>query len=92
MMTSEGEWGKVRTLVLLLLLLQLVVVVFAWLLNPTAQKSQTAYAFLLAADLVAFSMVSYIGRVFNRGDGVRGGYVLVGCAAALGFVFLVLLV
>jgi hypothetical protein len=90
--TSEGEWRKVRTLVLLLLLLQLVVVVFAWLLNPTAQKSQTAYAFLLAADLVAFSMVSYMSRAFNRGDSVNGGYVLAGCAVALGFMVLVLLV
>jgi uncharacterized membrane protein YozB (DUF420 family) len=87
-----GYLGQLRTLVVLLLTLQCVSVVLAWSLNPVSQRSQTAYALLLAADLVGFSLVSYISRVGNRGETVRGAFVLAGSAAVLFFMFLVSLV
>ncbi len=79
-------------LVVLLLILQLVSVVLVWLLDPVSQRSQTAFSLLLAADLVAFSVVSYIRRVGNRGERVSGAFILAGSGMVLFFMFLVLLV
>jgi hypothetical protein len=90
-MTAD-EWRWLRILVVLLLVLQLVAVVFTWLLNPMASRTQSAYSLLLAADLVAFAMISYVARLGGRGEEVRGSYVLTGCAAACVLVVMVLLV
>lgn len=88
---SLDEWGSLRLFVVLLLGVQVVSVVFAWLLNPLGGKSQTEFVLLLATDLVAFALISYIGRIGGRGQSPRGGYILAGSAAVLFFMFLVLL-
>ncbi len=90
-MNSDEGWSALRLFVLLLLAVQVVAVAFAWLLNPLGAKSQTEYVLLLSTDLVAFALISHIGRVGGRGDTPRDGYVLVGSAAVLFFMFLVLL-
>ena len=90
-MSARSDWGSTKMLVLLLLAVQAVAVVFAWLLNPLGPKSETEYALLLAVDLVAFALVSYVGRLGGAGKGPRGGYVLAGSAVLLFFMFLVLL-
>lgn len=89
---SPEEWSKVRTLVVLLLVLQAVSVVLMWSLNPVGQRSETSFALLLAADLVAFSSVSYLGRRENLGGKIRGEFVLAGSAVVLLFVLLALAV
>ena len=78
---SAKEWQSVRLLVALLLVLQLVSVVLMWSLNPIGQRSEASFALLLAADLVSFSMVSYMARGRDLEGGVRGSYVLMGAAA-----------
>jgi hypothetical protein len=90
-MSSDG-WGTTRTFVLLLIAVQVVTVVFAWLLNPIGAKSESEYALLLGVDLIAFALISYIGRVGIEGAGPRGGYIMAGSAAVLIFMFLILLV
>ena len=91
-MSKQNEWWSTKILVLLLLAVQVIAVVFAWLLNPLAQKSEAEYALLLAVDLVAFGLISYVGRLDGTGKDPREGYVLAGSAAVLFFMFLVLLV
>ena len=86
-----SEEDKLRNLVTLIRVFQAVTVVFAWLLNPVSQSSQTEYALLLSANLVAFAVVSYVGRVGGRGERIRGSLVLAGCGTALLFMLLVLL-
>lgn len=88
---SAKEWQSVRLLVALLLVLQLVSVVLMWSLNPIGQRSEASFALLLAADLVSFSMVSYMARGRDLEGGVRGSYVLMGAAATLLFMFLAIL-
>ena len=88
---SPDEWGSLRLFAFLLLGVQLVSVVFAWLLDPLGVKSQTEYVLLLATNLVAFALLSYIGRAGGKGQDPRGEYILAGSAAVLFFMFLVLL-
>ena len=88
---SSDEWGGLRVLVALLLVLQLVSVLLVWSLNPVGQKSQTSFALLLAADLVAFSIVSHTARTWNRGSCVKGPFVLAGSGAVLLFMLLALI-
>ena len=87
---SPEEWSRVRTLVVLLVILQAVSVFLMWSLNPTGQRTQTSFALLLAADLVAFSSVSYLGRIGDMGGKVRGALLLAGSAAVLLFMLLAL--
>lgn len=89
-MSSGEEWGSTRLFVILLLAVQAIAVVFAWLLNPLGPKSETQYALLLAVDLVAFAVISYVGRL-GGGGSPRGAYALAGAGAVLFFMFLVLL-
>jgi membrane associated rhomboid family serine protease len=89
--SARNDWGSTKMLVLLLLAVQAVAVVFSWLLNPLGPKSETEYALLLAVDLVAFALISYVGRLGGAGTDPRGGYVLAGSAVVLFFMFLVLL-
>jgi len=89
--SARSDWGSTKMLVLLLLAVQAVAVVFAWLLNPLGPKSETEYALLLAVDLVAFALISYVGRLGGAGRNLREGYVLAGSALVLFFMFLVLL-
>ena len=91
-MSSGDDWRATRMLVLLLLVVQVIAVVFAWLINPLGPKSEAEYALLLAVDLVAFALVSYIGRLGGMGEAPRGRYALAGAAVVLFFMFLVLLV
>ena len=83
---SSFEWARLKTLVVVLLVLQAVSAFFAWTLNPLSQSSEEVYALLLAVNLVAFSMVSYI----NRAEIVNAKLILVGCSAALILMLLVL--
>ncbi len=87
---NDEEWGRRKLLVVLLLVLQLVSVLLMWALNPVGQQSQASFALLLASDLVAFSIVSYVARRGSMGEGVRGYYVMAGSAAVFLFVFLAL--
>ncbi|HME19640.1 MAG TPA: hypothetical protein VKF15_07895 [Nitrososphaerales archaeon] len=91
-MKPSDDWGKVRMLVVLFLVLQLVSTVLVWSLNPVGPRAESEFALLLAADLVAFSVVSHIAMAGNRGERIRGGFVLGGSAAALLLMFLVLIV
>ena len=87
---SSSEWGSLRLFVALLLLLQLVSVLLAWSLNPIGRQSETSFALLLAADLIAFSIVSYLARTHNQEGGTRGPVVLAGSTAVLFFMLLAL--
>ena len=87
---SPSEWGSLRVFVALLLLLQLVSVLLAWSLNPIGGQSENSFALLLAADLIAFSIVSYLARTNNQEGGARGPVVLAGSAAVLFFMLLAL--
>lgn len=82
------EWSRLRLLVATLLAFQLVSVVLMWSLNPTGQQSEGSFALLLAADLVAFSIVSYVARLRDIGGGIRGPFVLLGSAVVLLFMLL----
>lgn len=88
---NAADWGRVQLLVALLLVFQLVTVVLMWSLNPIGQVSQGSFALLLAADLLAFSMVSYVARIRNLERNLRGYLILVGSAAVLLVMFLALL-
>lgn len=85
------EWSRFRLLVLFLLALQAVSVALMWSLNPLGMSSEASFALLLAADLVAFTIVSYIARLLDLGSGPRGVYILIGAVAALVFVSLAVL-
>ena len=87
---SAGEWSKLRLLVALLLVFQLVSVLLAWSLNPIGQQGEASFPLLLAADLVAFSVVSYLVRTVSREGGARGPFVLAGSATVLLFMLLAL--
>jgi len=91
-MSTGPKWESTRMFVLLLLAVQGVAVVFSWLLNPLGPKSVTEYALLLAVDLVAFALVSYVGRLSGTGEYPKGVFVIGGSAVVLLFMFLVLLV
>ena len=84
---STDEWRGLKTLVALLLAFQLVSVLLMWSLNPLSQRSQGSFALLLAADLVAFSIISYVNRLRNFA-GVRGPFVLLGSAMVQLFMLL----
>lgn len=86
---SPKEWSGIRLLVAFLLVFQLVSVVLMWSLNPIDQRSEAAFALLLASDLVAFSIIAYVARLRNLG--VRGAFVLMGSAAVLLLMFLAVL-
>lgn len=88
---NANEWSGVRNLVAFLLVLQLVSVVLMWTLNPIGQRSEASFALLLAADLVAFSIISYVSRVRALGRGIREPFVLVGSAAVFLFTLLALI-
>jgi len=90
-LSAQDNWWSTRMFVILLLAVQVVAVAFAWLLNPLGPKSETEYALLLAVDLVAFALISYVGRLGGAGKNPRGGYVLAGSALVLFFMLLVLL-
>ena len=90
-MSEDNARASLRLLVLLLLAVQVVAVVFAWLLNPLGAKSEQEYVLLLAVDLVAFALISYIGRLGFRGDAPRSAYVIACSAAVLVFMFMLLL-
>ena len=87
---STGDWSELRLLVALLLVVQLVSVLLAWSLNPFGQLSETSYALVLAADLVAFSTISYLVRTREDGRGGRGPFVMAGAGAVLLFMLLAL--
>ena len=91
-MSAQSDWRSTKMLVLLLLAVQAIAVIFAWLLNPLGQKSEAEYALLLAVDLVAFAVMSYVGRLGAAGMNPREGYVVAGSAVVLFFMFLLLLV
>ena len=90
-MNAQDDWWSTKMFVILLLAVQVVTVVFAWLLNPLGPKSETEYALLLAVDLVAFALISYVGRLGGAGKNPRGGYILTGSAVVLFLMLLVLL-
>ncbi len=60
-------------------------------LDGLGPKSETEYALLLAVDLVAFALISYVGRLGGAGKDPSGGYVLAGSTVVLFFMFLLLL-
>ena len=88
-MNPSAEWRRVRILVVLFLALQLVATILAWSLNPVGPRSESEFALLLAADLVAFAVVSYVARKGNREEPIRRGYVLVGSVVVMLLMFLV---
>ncbi len=51
-----------RRVVILLLLLQAVTTLFLWTLDALNEISEGVFALFLAADLVAFAMISYLYR------------------------------
>ena len=69
----------VGRLVLLLLALQVTATVALWSLSPTGPTSQAIFAALLAVDLLAFAMVSYLYRMGRAARGFDRRWVLAGC-------------
>ena len=87
----SDAWGSIKKLVIILLNIQTFSVLLMSSLDPVGQRSQPSFTLLLAADLVSFSMISYMARSRNMGGGVRGSFVLMGSAATLLFMFLAML-
>lgn len=87
---NPGEWSWLKILVISLLVLQLVSVVLVWSLNPLGQPSQTVFALLLSANLVAFATNSYLNRTWNSGGLVRTWLLALGSVLVLFFMFAVL--
>jgi hypothetical protein len=86
------RWSSLRFFVIVLLALQVVAVALAWILNPVGQQSQTQFALLLAADLVAFTMISYAARRGGEGEEVKEWLLLTGSGFVMVFMLGVLLV
>jgi len=86
---ASDDWGRIRVLVLMFLALQVVATMLVWSLNPVGPRSESEFALLLAADLVAFAVVSYVARKGNREEPIRRGYVLAGSMVVLLLMFLV---
>ena len=55
-------------IVALLVLLELLSVYFLWILNPVGSATEPSFAIFLAADLVAFAMISYMVRSIMSRD------------------------
>ena len=55
-------------IVALLVLLELLSVYFLWILNPVGSASEPSFAVFLAADLVAFALISYVVRSMMSRD------------------------
>jgi hypothetical protein len=91
-MSARADWGNLRNVVVLLIVMQVVSVILAWSLNPLGSRSETAFPLLLATNMIAFAIVSYVGRMGNRDEDVNGRWVLVGSAAVLFFMLMVLIV
>jgi hypothetical protein len=89
---SAENWSWLRLFVIVLLALQAVAVILVWVLNPIGQQSEAQFALLLAADLVAFTMISYAARHGSEGERVNGGLVLVGSGLVMFFMLMVLFV
>ncbi len=87
---SAGNWKWLRTFVIVLLALQLVAVLLAWVISPVGQQSEARFALLIAADLVAFTMVSYAARHGIEGEGVSERLLLAGSGAVMLFMVMVL--
>jgi hypothetical protein len=66
-------------LVLCLIALQVVATATVWNLNPTDSASQAAFATLLAIDLLALAMVSYLYRSEKAGKAFSRPWILGGC-------------
>ena len=83
----EGLTGGMQRVairvVALFILLEIVSVSFLWTLNPVSGQGETTFALLLALDLVAFAMISYVYRVNKSGDGISRGPLIAGCCFAL---------
>ncbi len=86
---SAGNWKWLRTLVIVLLALQFVAVLFAWVASPVGRQSEAQFALLIAADLVAFTMVSYAARHGIEGESVREGLLLAGSGVVMLFMVMV---
>jgi hypothetical protein len=71
----------------LFLVIEAVTVYFLWGLNPTNKIGQEVFGVFLAIDLVSFATISYVYRVYKRGDGINRGLLLAGCVMILILVY-----
>ena len=85
-MTQIGQRTSIRV-VALLILLELVSVVSLWALNPVSTAGEKTFALLLAVDLVAFAMISYVYRMSKTGESAARAPILTGCCFALLLLF-----
>lgn len=74
-------------IVYLLLVVEAVSVFFLWDLNPINKAGEAVFAILLAVDLVAFAMISYIYRNYKSGDTLNRGLLLAACCLILVLVY-----
>ena len=71
----------------LLVLVEAVSVYFLWALNPVGKPEQGIFAILLAIDLVALAMISYIYRTYKHGEQFNRALLIGGCCLILIFVY-----
>ena len=76
-----------RRVVALLLVLQFVSTAYLWGGNIIGTLSEGTFAVFLAANLLSFSIVTYIYTHDNWGEAVTRGWILVG---SLGLILLLL--
>lgn len=74
-------------IVALLLVVEAVSVYFLWSLNPVSKGEQGVFAILLAIDLVALAMISYVYRASKHGEQLSRGLLIGGCCLILVFVY-----
>jgi len=78
--TSGPLFEKIGVrIVALFLLFELLSVYFLWVANPVGQAAEDAYALYLAADLISFTMISYVYRSLNRENRFGRIPIVAGC-------------
>jgi hypothetical protein len=76
-----------RRVIILLLLLQAVTTVFLWTLDALNEISEGIFALFLAADLVAFAMISYLYRHDKEGIDLSRIWLAIGGVVIVIFLF-----
>lgn len=71
----------------LFLMIEAFSVYFLWALNPTSKIGEGVFGIFLGIDLVSFAIVSYVYRVYKRGDELNRGLLLAGCIMILVLIY-----
>jgi predicted membrane channel-forming protein YqfA (hemolysin III family) len=71
----------------MLIIVMAVTVYFLWALNPIDKNAEAVFAILLAIDMVAFMMTSYIYRTYKSGEQFSRALLIGSCAMILVLVY-----